>query len=53
LGKTFKGAVISADRTSETQQAIRGHGFSFISKPVKPLKLRALLNQRMKNAVKT
>lgn len=45
LGKTFKGAVISADRTAETQQAIRGHGFSFISKPVKPLKLRALLNQ--------
>jgi Na+/proline symporter/signal transduction histidine kinase len=52
LGKTFKGAVISADRTSETQQAIRGHGFSFISKPVKPLKLRALLNQRLKSTVK-
>ncbi|MCW8330717.1 hybrid sensor histidine kinase/response regulator [Photobacterium sp. SDRW27] len=45
LGKTFKGAIISADRTTETQQTIRGHGFSFISKPVKPLKLRALLNQ--------
>jgi len=45
LGKTFRGAVISADRTAETQKVIRGHGFSFISKPVKPLKLRALLNQ--------
>ncbi|UXI01112.1 PAS domain-containing hybrid sensor histidine kinase/response regulator [Photobacterium sp. TY1-4] len=45
LGKTFKGVVISADRTDEIQQAIRGHGFGFISKPVKPLKLRALLNQ--------
>ena len=48
LGKTFKGVVISADRTAETQQAIRGHGFSFISKPVKPLKLRAILNQHVR-----
>ncbi|GAB3532685.1 hybrid sensor histidine kinase/response regulator [Photobacterium alginatilyticum] len=48
LGKTFRGAVISADRTAETQQVIRGHGFSFISKPVKPLKLRALLNQHVR-----
>ena len=45
LGKSFRGVVISADRTAETQQAIRAHGFGFVSKPVKPLKLRALLNQ--------
>ncbi|MGF1691439.1 PAS domain-containing hybrid sensor histidine kinase/response regulator [Photobacterium kagoshimensis] len=44
LGPTFKGAIISADRTTETQQMIRGHGFSFISKPIKPLKLRAVLS---------
>ncbi len=44
LGTTFKGAIISADRTTETQNMIRGHGFSFISKPVKPLKLRAVLS---------
>ena len=44
LGVGFKGAIISADRTSETQQTIRGHGFLFISKPVKPLKLRTILN---------
>ncbi|PSW03511.1 PAS domain-containing hybrid sensor histidine kinase/response regulator [Photobacterium lipolyticum] len=49
LGSTFKGAVISADRTRETLQTIRGHGFSFISKPVKPLKLRALLNQHSRD----
>lgn len=45
LGKTFRGAVISADRTKATRRTIEGHGFTFISKPVKPLKLRALLNQ--------
>ncbi|MGF1785788.1 PAS-domain containing protein [Photobacterium swingsii] len=44
LGPTFKGAIISADRTTETQKMIKGHGFSFISKPVKPLKLRAVLS---------
>ena len=31
---------------------IEGHGFSFISKPVKPLKLRALLNQHQKASAK-
>ncbi|MGF1683556.1 PAS domain-containing hybrid sensor histidine kinase/response regulator [Photobacterium minamisatsumaniensis] len=45
LGNTFRGAVISADRTTETRKMITGHGFVFISKPVKPLKLRTLLNQ--------
>ncbi|PSV51216.1 PAS domain-containing hybrid sensor histidine kinase/response regulator [Photobacterium sp. GB-1] len=45
LGDSFKGVVISADRMTENQAAIRGHGFGFISKPVKPLKLRAVLNQ--------
>lgn len=44
LGHTFKGAIISADRTTETQRMIKGHGFSFISKPIKPLKLRAVLS---------
>ncbi|WP_299019550.1 PAS domain-containing hybrid sensor histidine kinase/response regulator [uncultured Photobacterium sp.] len=47
LGKTFKGVVISADRTEETQLAVKAHGFRFVSKPVKPLKLRALLNQQV------
>ncbi|MGR5079742.1 PAS domain-containing hybrid sensor histidine kinase/response regulator [Photobacterium swingsii] len=44
LGQTFKGTIISADRTTETQRMIKGHGFSFISKPIKPLKLRAVLS---------
>ncbi|MDO6707875.1 hybrid sensor histidine kinase/response regulator [Photobacterium sp. 1_MG-2023] len=45
LGRVFNGVVISADRMPETQQTIRRKGFAFISKPVKPLKLRSLLNQ--------
>ncbi|WP_064601621.1 PAS domain-containing hybrid sensor histidine kinase/response regulator [Photobacterium sp. J15] len=48
LGNVFRGAVISADRTAETQQAVKAHGFKFISKPVKPLKLRAFLNQQIR-----
>ncbi|MGF1687778.1 hybrid sensor histidine kinase/response regulator [Photobacterium japonica] len=50
LGKTFCGAVISADRTDETRKTIEGHGFTFISKPVKPLKLRTLLTQSRKTS---
>ncbi|PSW32047.1 hypothetical protein C9J21_13690 [Photobacterium phosphoreum] len=45
LGTHFKGVVISADRLTDNQTMIRHHGFSFLSKPVKPLKLRAILNQ--------
>ncbi|MCD9476778.1 PAS domain-containing protein [Photobacterium phosphoreum] len=45
LGSHFKGVVISADRLTDNQTMIRDHGFSFLSKPVKPLKLRAILNQ--------
>ena len=45
LKRPFKGIVISADRLTEKQILIRQQGFSFLSKPVKPLKLRAILNQ--------
>ncbi|MBE1277611.1 PAS domain-containing hybrid sensor histidine kinase/response regulator [Enterovibrio baiacu] len=45
LGDAFYGAIITADRTQETQQCIREKGFGYIAKPVKPLKLRALLQQ--------
>lgn len=45
LGMQFRGVVISADRTPETRQTILNLGFGFISKPVKPLKLRSALNQ--------
>lgn len=45
LGPSFKGIVISADRLTENQTMIRQQGFSFLSKPVKPLKLRTILNQ--------
>ncbi len=41
----FVGAVITADRRQETRQTIRKNGFSYIAKPVKPIKLRALLQQ--------
>ncbi|GAL14111.1 sensor histidine kinase [Vibrio astriarenae] len=44
LGDSFKGVIISADRTDEMMQTIKASGFGFIAKPVKPLKLRAVLN---------
>ncbi|KLV06626.1 histidine kinase [Photobacterium aquae] len=47
LGPIFRGVVISADRTTLTRETIEGRGFTFISKPVKPLKLRALLNRQV------
>ncbi|MBF9001256.1 hybrid sensor histidine kinase/response regulator [Vibrio nitrifigilis] len=43
LGDDFSGVIISADRTTEILEAVKTHGFRFIAKPVKPLKLRALL----------
>ncbi|MBE4586176.1 hybrid sensor histidine kinase/response regulator [Vibrio navarrensis] len=45
LGNRFEGVIISADRTEEMMQAIKANGFGFIAKPVKPLKLRAVLNR--------
>lgn len=43
-GNGIGGVIISADRKSELQAQIREHGFGYVSKPVKPLKLRALMN---------
>ncbi|AVP93211.1 PAS domain-containing hybrid sensor histidine kinase/response regulator [Aeromonas rivipollensis] len=43
-GNGISGIIISADRKSELQTQIREHGFGYVSKPVKPLKLRALMN---------
>ncbi|MDX7899285.1 hybrid sensor histidine kinase/response regulator [Aeromonas media] len=43
-GNDIGGIIISADRKSELQTQIREHGFGYVSKPVKPLKLRALMN---------
>ncbi|NVP03329.1 hypothetical protein HWA77_24300, partial [Photobacterium damselae subsp. damselae] len=45
LGQEFAGVVISADRTTAIQERVKTQGFAYLSKPVKPLKLRALLNQ--------
>ncbi len=45
LGDSFEGVIISADRTDDMLDAIQSNGFSFIAKPVKPLKLRAVLNR--------
>jgi len=45
LGDNFEGIIISADRTDEMLGAIKSNGFGFIAKPVKPLKLRAVLNR--------
>ena len=45
LGDCFEGVIISADRTDGMLEGIKSNGFSFIPKPVKPLKLRAVLNR--------
>ncbi|WP_076589875.1 PAS domain-containing hybrid sensor histidine kinase/response regulator [Vibrio ostreicida] len=45
LGDSFTGVIISADRTKEMMEGIQYSGFDLIAKPVKPLKLRALLNR--------
>ncbi|CED72528.1 sensor protein [Aliivibrio wodanis] len=45
LGNTFEGVMISADKTDDLLECIKSNGFGFISKPVKPLKLRAVLNR--------
>ncbi|MGF1752576.1 hybrid sensor histidine kinase/response regulator [Vibrio makurazakiensis] len=45
LGDSFEGVIISADRTDDMMSAIKGNGFGFIPKPVKPLKLRSVLNR--------
>ncbi|EKO3694500.1 PAS-domain containing protein [Vibrio metschnikovii] len=45
LGDCFFGVIISADRNPDIVEGIQAGGFSFMAKPIKPLKLRALLNQ--------
>ena len=49
-GNEIGGIIISADRKSELQAQIREHGYGYISKPVKPLKLRALMNSILRPA---
>jgi DNA-binding NtrC family response regulator len=45
MGDSFNGIIISADRTESMLDGIKSNGFGFIAKPVKPLKLRAVLNR--------
>jgi Na+/proline symporter/signal transduction histidine kinase len=45
LGDNFVGIIISADRTQDMLDGIEGNNFRFLAKPVKPLKLRTMLNQ--------
>ncbi len=40
--------VISADRQASVLSTIKEHGYAYLSKPVKPLKLRALINSLLK-----
>ncbi len=48
LGNRFEGVMISADKTEDLLESIKSNGFGFIAKPVKPLKLRAVLNRHVK-----
>ncbi|MBY7971850.1 PAS-domain containing protein [Vibrio fluvialis] len=45
LGDGFEGIIISADRSADILDGIKSNGFGFIAKPVKPIKLRAMLNR--------
>ncbi len=45
LGDRFEGVIISADKTEEMLRTLKSNGSSFIPKPVKPIKIRAVLNQ--------
>lgn len=45
LDTAFEGVIISADQAPELLDNIQAHGFGFLAKPVKPLKLRAWLHR--------
>ncbi|ENH4363624.1 PAS-domain containing protein [Vibrio fluvialis] len=45
LGDCFEGIIISADRSADILDGIKSNGFGFIAKPVKPIKLRTMLNR--------
>ncbi|WP_261816183.1 hybrid sensor histidine kinase/response regulator [Vibrio gallicus] len=49
LGSDFSGVIISADRAPEIIESVTEQGFEFLAKPVKPLRLRALLNRYQAN----
>ncbi|WP_300176183.1 PAS domain-containing hybrid sensor histidine kinase/response regulator [uncultured Aliivibrio sp.] len=51
LGNNFEGVMISADKTEDLLESIKSNGFGFIAKPVKPLKLRSVLNRHTTSAV--
>ncbi len=40
-GRFAEGVIISADRTDDMLAAIKANSFSFIAKPVKPLKTQS------------
>ncbi|NER63278.1 response regulator [Pseudomonas sp. MAFF212427] len=47
LGEPVPGVVISADGHSETVARVHAAGLDYLSKPVKPAALRALLNRHL------
>lgn len=51
LGNNFEGVMISADKTEDLLESIKSNGFGFIAKPVKPLKLRSVLNRHTTSEV--
>ena len=47
LGEQLPGVIISADARSELIAEIHAAGLDYLSKPVKPAALRALLNKHL------
>ena len=49
LGRSLPSIVITADRSSELEDAVRARGFGLLRKPIRPAALRALMTNTLKN----
>jgi signal transduction histidine kinase/Na+/proline symporter/CheY-like chemotaxis protein len=48
LGTQLPAIVITADRTSELEEAVRARGYGLLLKPIRPAALRALISNMLK-----
>jgi len=49
LGTQLPAIVITADRTSELEEAVRARGYGLLLKPIRPAALRALMTNMLKS----
>jgi len=48
LGTELPAIVITADRSSELEEAVKARGYGLLRKPIRPAALRALMTNMMK-----